>query len=207
MTYTKVIPGFGLTKVSAATVIATGRYATSNIDDASKRYKAGLEPIHEFEVQIWCSQVTTPLARDVIFDGGMAVEAALSFHCGIVRVIRLAKLRRMQFGRKSEKIERQIEQLELQLEDLEANRAESVDTAEKQAATANTIPPATKPSRRALPTHLPRETKIHEPAEQACPECGGTRRWCSPSSRHRNGAKLCDRDGGGNGPMVQRFVV
>ena len=56
----------------------------------------------------------------------------------------IAKLRRMQFGRKSEKIERQIEQLELQLEDLEANRAESVDTAEKQAATANTIPPATK---------------------------------------------------------------
>jgi transposase len=86
----------------------------------------------------------------------------------------IAKLRRMQFGRKSEKIERQIEQLELQLEDLEANRAESVDTAEKQAATANTIPPATKPSRRALPAHLPRETKIHEPAEQACPECGGT---------------------------------
>jgi transposase len=86
----------------------------------------------------------------------------------------IAKLRRMQFGRKSEKIERQIEQLELQLEDLEANRAESVDTAERQAATANTIPPATKPSRRALPAHLPRETKIHEPAEQACPECGGT---------------------------------
>ena len=86
----------------------------------------------------------------------------------------IAKLRRMQFGRKSEKIERQIEQLELQLEDLEANRAESVDTAEKQAATANTIPPATKPSRRALPAHLPRETKIHEPAEQACPQCGGT---------------------------------
>ena len=86
----------------------------------------------------------------------------------------IAKLRRMQFGRKSEKIERQIEQLELQLEDLEANRAESADTAEKQAATAATIPPATKLSRRALPAHLPRETKIHEPAEQACTECGGT---------------------------------
>ena len=32
----------------------------------------------------------------------------------------LAKLQRMQFGRKSEKLERQIEQLELRLEDLEA---------------------------------------------------------------------------------------
>jgi len=34
----------------------------------------------------------------------------------------IAKLRRMQFGRKSEKLERQIEQLELKLEELEAAR-------------------------------------------------------------------------------------
>ena len=54
----------------------------------------------------------------------------------------IAKLRRMQFGRKSEKVERQIEQLELQLEDLEANRAESAPPTEKQPATASTIPPA-----------------------------------------------------------------
>jgi hypothetical protein len=46
----------------------------------------------------------------------------------------IAKLRRMQFGRKSEKVERQIEQLELKLEDLEANRAEAAQ------------PPAIEPS-------------------------------------------------------------
>ncbi len=34
----------------------------------------------------------------------------------------LTKLRRMQFGRRSEKIARQIEQLELRLEDLESKR-------------------------------------------------------------------------------------
>ncbi|RQQ42667.1 IS66 family transposase, partial [Burkholderia stagnalis] len=33
----------------------------------------------------------------------------------------IAKLRRMQFGRKSEKVEREIEQLELRLEDLQAD--------------------------------------------------------------------------------------
>ncbi|RQV00681.1 IS66 family transposase, partial [Burkholderia cenocepacia] len=33
----------------------------------------------------------------------------------------IAKLRRMQFGRKSEKLDRQIEQLELRLEDLQAD--------------------------------------------------------------------------------------
>src|ERR1035437_8046433 len=71
--------------------------------------------------------------------------------------LRIAKLRRMQFGRKSEKVERQIEQLELQLEDLEANRAESVPTTEKQPTASNTTPPATRPSRRSLPDHLPRE--------------------------------------------------
>ena len=33
------------------------------------------------------------------------------------------KLKRMQFGRKSEKLDKQIEQLELRLEDLEANQS------------------------------------------------------------------------------------
>ena len=40
----------------------------------------------------------------------------------------LAKLHRMQFGRKSEKLERQIEQLELRLEELESNRSEQEPT-------------------------------------------------------------------------------
>lgn len=35
----------------------------------------------------------------------------------------IAKLRRMQFGRKSEKIQQQIEQLELKLEELETAKA------------------------------------------------------------------------------------
>jgi transposase len=88
----------------------------------------------------------------------------------------LAKLRRMQFGRRSEKIARQIEQLELRLEDLESKRAEAAAPAETQPA-----PPAeepnlligAKPARRPLPAHLPRKTKRYEPAESVCPGCGG----------------------------------
>ncbi len=38
----------------------------------------------------------------------------------------IAKLRRMQFGRSSERITRQIEQLELQLEELETGEAEEI---------------------------------------------------------------------------------
>ena len=37
----------------------------------------------------------------------------------------IAKLRRLQFGRSSEKLDRQIEQLELQLEELQASQAEN----------------------------------------------------------------------------------
>jgi hypothetical protein len=44
----------------------------------------------------------------------------------------VAKLRRMQFGRRSEKVTRQIEQLELQLEDLESSRAEDAAQTEIQ---------------------------------------------------------------------------
>jgi transposase len=85
----------------------------------------------------------------------------------------IAKLQRMQFGRKSEKVERQIEQLELKLEELEANRAESASVIEPPA-TASTPAPASKPARRPLPEHLPRQIETHAPAEQACPQCGGT---------------------------------
>ena len=83
----------------------------------------------------------------------------------------IAKLQRMQFGRKSEKIERQIEQLELKLEELEANRSEQVPPLEQPSPTPRT---ASKPARRPLPPHLPRELKTHEPEQQCCPECGGT---------------------------------
>jgi transposase len=85
----------------------------------------------------------------------------------------VAKLRRMQFGRRSEKIQRQIEQLELRLEELEENQAGSEAKHEATPAKAAT---AAKPSRRPLPEHLPRETHKHEPAETACPDCGGALR-------------------------------
>jgi transposase len=85
----------------------------------------------------------------------------------------IAKLQRMQFGRRSEKVERQIEQLELKLEELEASRAESEPVVEQPTA-ANTPAVVSKPARRPLPEHLPRQIETHTPAEQSCPQCGGT---------------------------------
>lgn len=85
----------------------------------------------------------------------------------------LAKLHRMQFGRKSEKLQRQIEQLELRLEELEANRSEKEATPEPTSLPASATLTAVKPTRRALPEHLPRETRRHEPKETICPQCQG----------------------------------
>ena len=106
-------------------------------------------------------------------------HAQISSHDAEIERLRLiiARLRRLQFGRKSEKIQREIEQLELQLEELES------DQAEKQKQTENALAPAAaavfaaatrKPRRRALPDHLPREVEVHEPEEKGCPACGGS---------------------------------
>jgi transposase len=86
----------------------------------------------------------------------------------------LAKLHRMQFGRKSEKLQRQIEQLELRLEELESHRSEKeCNAAEPASVIASSTPTATKPTRRALPDHLPRQSRRHEPKETVCPQCQG----------------------------------
>src|ERR1700739_562720 len=82
----------------------------------------------------------------------------------------IAKLRRMQFGRSSEKRDRQIEQLELRLEELEARRTKETGAVKEPA------PPSTAaggPVRRPLPDHLPREVREVLPKQEACPGCGG----------------------------------
>jgi hypothetical protein len=86
----------------------------------------------------------------------------------------LAKLRRMQFGRSSEKITRQIEQLELRLEELETGEAEALTEAD--AAVPNRpIREKAKPKRQPLPDHLPRQEVTHQPPGDGvctCPDCG-----------------------------------
>jgi len=84
----------------------------------------------------------------------------------------IAKLRRMQFGRSSEKLNVQIEQLELRLDELETAQAESTASSQKttgHAPAAN----AAKPVRRPLPEHLPREVRKYLPKQETCPDCGG----------------------------------
>ncbi len=84
----------------------------------------------------------------------------------------IAKLRRLQFGRKSEKLDHEIEQLELRLDELEATQAEQAGPPQMPSVAAPP-PNAAKPARRSLPEHLPREVRKYPPKQKACPDCGG----------------------------------
>ena len=66
----------------------------------------------------------------------------------------IAKLRRMQFGRSSERLERQIEQMELRLEELQSTQT-ALPAAPKPKAEQKS-----HPVRRPLPEHLPREQVV-----------------------------------------------
>lgn len=83
----------------------------------------------------------------------------------------LARLKRMQFGRRSEKLDERVAQLELAIETLEADEAEGLAPTP---AFADALDKA-KPARRPLPEHLPREDVVHA-GPCACPACGGALR-------------------------------
>jgi transposase len=80
----------------------------------------------------------------------------------------VAKLRRMQFGRRSEQMAQTLGQLQLALEALQTAKAERVASL-----IPTPQPEAGKPVRKALPEHLPREVVMLEPAHDCCPDCGG----------------------------------
>src|SRR3984893_1232453 len=78
----------------------------------------------------------------------------------------ILKLKRMQFGPRSEKFDHEIRQLELKLEDLEANEAANEPPSVRPAAV-TLITASRKPARRPLPAELPRETETLSPKQEA----------------------------------------
>jgi len=107
-----------------------------------------------------------PLPRDTTTLQAMVVaQQAEIEHLKLI----IAKLRRMQFGQRSEKIDEMVGQLELALEELETGKAERSGVTE--IAPAEAVPG--KPVRKPLPDHLPRDTVVHSPEATCCPDCGG----------------------------------
>jgi transposase len=89
--------------------------------------------------------------------------------------VQLARLKRAQFGRSSEKLRACVEQLELALEALESDQAERLAAVPAIAELVEAEHDKIKPARRPLPDHLPREEIVHAGA-CSCPPCGGSLR-------------------------------
>ena len=127
-----------------------------------------------------------PIAPDNLPDDPAALKRiiaamaqdGLTAQAEIARLkFQLARYRRAEFGRSSEKLARDTEQLELALETLETDQAERLATA-SPAVAAVVQAEAQKPARRPLPEYLPREDLRH-PAACTCPSCGGALRKIS----------------------------
>ena len=103
----------------------------------------------------------------------MAAEGALLSRDLLIEKLKvqIARLKRMHFGRSSEKLATEIAQLELALEELETALAELPRLP------ASPIRQRKTPDR-SLPAHLPREEIVHLPAsgDCVCPACGGALR-------------------------------
>jgi len=112
---------------------------------------------------------TTRLPDDVVL-----LKAMISAQQAEIERLNLiiAKLQRMQFGRRSEQLDETIGQLELSLEELEAVRAEGAALAATEGPERPETP-VKRPTRKPLPDHLPRETVEHLPTHCCCPDCGG----------------------------------
>ncbi len=124
--------------------------------------------------------VTLPIEVRALIEAQTATiarqDAELVAHRDVIAAMRLQldRLRRMQFGRSSERIAAEIAQLTLALEDLETGAARKSEPAD--ADPASPVGAAReRPARRPLPDHLPRATITHETA-CACPQCGGALR-------------------------------
>lgn len=126
-----------------------------------------------------------PISSDQLPDNAQALKRiiaallqdAVAAQAEIAKLrFQLARYRRAEFGRSSEKLAREIEQLELAIETLETDQAERLAAASPVVAAAiETATEAQKPARRPLPDHLPREEVAH-PAPCTCPSCGGALR-------------------------------
>jgi transposase len=120
------------------------------------------------------------LVRELAIQRDLAYEALKLKTLELEKLkLQLAKLRRLQFGRSSEKLARAAAQLELAIEEIETGEAAPAVVAADDEPAGET-PAATplaprKPARRRLPDHLPRQTIVHAPAA-TCPHCGGASR-------------------------------
>ena len=116
-----------------------------------------------------------PVGEDALKAALIETRAKLAGAHALIEYLQLtiAKMKREQFGPRSERSQRLLDQLELQLEELAAA------TGEDEARTEQARIPVEgfmrqAPKRRSFPAHLPRRRVVY-PAAATCPCCGGTK--------------------------------
>ncbi len=156
-----------------------------------------------------------PIAPDTLPDDPAALSriiAAMAQHALTAEALiarlkfQLARYRRAEFGRFSEKLAREVELLELALEALETDQAERLATASPAVATAAE---AQQPARRPLPEHLPREDLRHS-APCTCPSAAArcaksATRSPRPSITCRAGSRACPRAGDAQAGVIRHI--
>ncbi len=113
------------------------------------------------EVAQWRAQVEAK--RSEVIEARLMIEKLK---------LQIARLRRIQFGRKSERHDAHVAQLELIVEELETSLAASAPAAESSVVDTAKASPRMPPVRHPPPAHLPRENVVHA-AACTCPDCGG----------------------------------
>jgi transposase len=103
-------------------------------------------------------------------------QAALSARNHEIENLKLLilKLKRLKFGRSSEKMDRQIEQLELRLEEMETAEAATSEPESEESPKSRANSTRRKSPHGSLPSHLERETQTHASKHEVCPDCGGS---------------------------------
>jgi transposase len=123
----------------------------------------------------------TPLPNDI-----EALKALLANRDALIAKLlaEIARLKRWQFGRSSERLDATLAQLRLALDDLQSapqTIADARAVAPMPAADSTHTPSQQRvlPLRRApraFPAYLPRETIVHAPTSCICPDCGSAMR-------------------------------
>jgi transposase len=127
------------------------------------------------------TSTSTPLPNDI-----EALKELLANRDALIAKLlaEIARLKRWQFGRSSERLDSTLAQLQLALDDLQSAPPTTADTPAEAPVPAEDSTQASSQKRvlplrrapRAFPAHLPRETIVHAPTSCNCPDCGGAMR-------------------------------
>lgn len=100
------------------------------------------------------------LEKDTALSAETAKRVTMAEHIALLKQ-QLAELRRMRFGRRSEKLDENIRQLEFSIEELETSAGEFNDTQQTEEQTQTPAKDKQRRSRKPLPDHLPRDVVTH----------------------------------------------